>query len=89
MTSGSMARHGEAWPEELIIACDMRSEAYYRQTDRMTDITTELHIASFAFTGADTTGRAEWLVSYIKQTSTIVHHYHLKFNIPQFGYQAE
>jgi len=43
-----------AWPE-LIIACDVRGRVLL-QTDRQkdkTDITTGLHIASFAFTGAD------------------------------------
>jgi len=39
-----------AWPE-LIIACDVRGRGLL-QTDR-TDITTRLHVASFAFTGAD------------------------------------
>jgi len=46
-------KRGEAWPK-LMLACDVsgRGIGYYRQTDRRTDITTWLHIASFAFTGA-------------------------------------
>jgi len=39
------------WPE-LIIIYDVRERGLL-QTDRRTDITTGLHIASFVFTGAD------------------------------------
>jgi len=52
-----VSRLDDEWPE-LIIACDVGGCGLLH-TDRRTDITTGLHIASFAFTGADAKNEAQ------------------------------